>query len=67
MRVAQEDPDIRRILAGILQQPPLHRKAMLKTLVREMTLKGAPADFISAMNDLLDEDVAEKAAEFIRE
>jgi hypothetical protein len=65
MRVAQENPDIRQTLAVILHQPPFHRKSLLNTLIREITLKGAPADFISAMNELLNDDVAEKLAEFI--
>jgi len=65
MRVAQEEPDIRRTLAVILHQPSFHRKSLLNTLLREMTLKGAPADFISAVNELLNDDVAEKLAEFI--
>jgi hypothetical protein len=67
MRVAQEDPDIRQTLAGILHQPPFHRKSLLNTLIKEITLKGAPADFVSAIQELLNDDVAEKLAEFIPE
>ena len=65
MRVVQENPDIRKTLAVILHQPPFHRKSLLNTLIREITLKGAPADFISALNELLNDDVAEKLAELI--
>jgi hypothetical protein len=67
MRVVQEDPDVRKTLAGILQQPPFHRKSLLNTLIREITLKGAPADFVAAISELLNDDVAKMLAEFITE
>ncbi len=67
MRVAQEDADVRRILAGILGQSPFHRKSLLHTWVEEMKLKGAPVDFVSAIGALLDDDVAEKARKMIHE
>jgi len=41
IRVAQEDPEIRRTLVGILSQKPFQRHSLLNTLVREMKLKGA--------------------------
>jgi hypothetical protein len=61
MRVAQEDADVRRTLMAILGQSPFHRKSLLNTLIEEMELKGAPADFVSAVRALRDDAVAEKA------
>ena len=66
MRVAQEDADVRKTLAGILGQPSFHRQSLLNGLVTEMKLKGAPADFISAVSALLDDAVADRAREMIR-
>lgn len=66
MRVAQEDAAVRKTLSGILGQPPFHRKSLLNTLVAEMKLKGAPADFVAAISALLDDAVADKAREMIR-
>jgi len=65
IRVAQEDPEVRKTLAGILGQSPFHRKSLLNTLIQEMKLKGAPADFVFAIGALLDEAVAQQAAELI--
>ena len=66
IRVAQEDADMRRILMGILQQPPFHRRSMLNNAIQTMNLRGAPANFVAAVTALLDDEVAEKAAEMIR-
>ena len=66
IRVAQEDPDVKKTLSGILGQPPFHRKSLLNTLIEEMKLKGAPVDFVSAIRALLDDDVAQKAKELMQ-
>ena len=65
IRVAREDSEVRKTLAGILSQPPFHRKSLLNTLLEEMKLRGAPPDFISAINALLDDAVAIRAKEMI--
>ena len=65
IRVAQEDPEIRATLSGILRQPPFHRKSLLSTLIEDMKANGAPPDFASAMAELLDDGVAQKAAEIM--
>jgi hypothetical protein len=66
MRVAQEDADVRRTLTGLLRQEPFHRKSMLNTLIQTMKLQRAPADFVAAIAALLDDEVAQKAAELIK-
>ena len=65
IRVAQEDADVRRTLIGILKQPPFHRKSMLNTLIQTMKAQRAPAEFVAAIAALLDDEVAQKAAEVI--
>ena len=66
IRVAQEDQEIREQLFGILQQSPFHRKSLLNSLVKALTIKGAPSDFVSAIAYLLDDRIAEKALELIK-
>lgn len=65
LRVAQEDADVRRTLTGLLRLPPFHRKSMLNTLIQTMKLQHAPKDFVAAIAALLNDDVAQKAAETI--
>ena len=65
IRVAQEDPEVRKILAGILELPPYHRTSLLNTLIEEMKLKGAPSDFTLALSALLDDDVAQNATKLL--
>lgn len=65
IQLAQEDEGIRRTLIAILSQDEFNRKSMLNTLIQEMKLKSAPADFVGAIGALLDDDVARKASEMI--
>ena len=65
MRVAQEEPEVGKILRAILDQPPFHRRSMLNSLVQDMAMKGADRDFVLAVECLLDDDVAAKAVEFL--
>jgi hypothetical protein len=67
MRVAQEDPNIRRVILGILAQSPFNRQSMLNTLIAEMKLKSAPVDLIQAIAPLLDDDVANKVAQLLKD
>ena len=65
LRVAREDADVRRTLTWLLRLPPFHRKSMLNTLIHKMKLQQAPADFVAAIEALLDDNVAQKAGETI--
>jgi len=60
IRVAREEPEVRKTLAAILGQPAFHRKSLLNSLIEEMRLKGAPVAFVSALGALLDDGVAER-------
>jgi hypothetical protein len=67
MRVAREDPDIRRVILNILTQSSFNRHSMLNTLIAELKLKSAPDDFIEAFASLLDDEVARRASELLKE
>jgi hypothetical protein len=65
IQAAKEDVGIRKQLQAILAQPSFHRKSMLNMLLSDMKLKSAPAELISALAVLLDDEVAAKAMEVI--
>ena len=65
IRGAQEDKEIRAQLQSILQQPSFHRKSLLNTMIQNMTFRGAPKDFVSAIGHLRNDTVAETVKELI--
>ena len=67
IQVAKESPDIRNTLLSILQKEEFHRSSMINTLMEEMRYKGAPDALITAMSSLLDNRVAQKAYELLKE
>jgi len=66
IRVAQEDDEIRQRLFTILTQDKFNRESILNSYLEEMRLKQAPAEFISAIACLLDDDIAQKALEILQ-
>jgi len=67
IRVAQEDTEIRERLFTILTLDKFNRESILNSYLEEMRLKQAPAEFISAIACLLDDDIAQKALEILQE
>jgi hypothetical protein len=65
IRTAQEDAAIGSRLRAILGQPPFHRRSLLHTLVAELQMQSAPADFVRAVAFLLEDDVARKARDLL--
>ena len=65
IRTAQEDAVIRKRIMAILRQPVFHRKSMLNTLIAELKMQSAPAEFVQAIACLFDDDVAAKAWELL--
>ena len=61
MQRAEDDNKVKTILIAILSLEPLHREPALKSLIADMELNQAPADFIAAMAAFLHNDVADKA------
>jgi hypothetical protein len=66
IRVARESGEIREELGSILALDDFNRKSALNTLIERLRYKQAPEAFISALETLLDDDVAAKALELIR-
>ena len=67
IQVGKETPDIRDTLLSILQKDEFHRSSMINTLMEEMRYKGAPDVLIAAISSLLDDRVAQKALELLKE
>ena len=67
LRVAQEEPEVRQQLLSILALDSFSRKSLLRSLIEDMSLKRAPKPFVKAIANLLDDAIAEKALELIRE
>lgn len=65
LRVACEDPAIHATLTKLLALPNDQRHGMLHFLVQDMTAKGAPTDFIAAIEWLQDDAVVQQANEVI--
>lgn len=66
IQVAQEDPDIRDELLTILSLEPLKRKSALRTLLKDIKVKGAPKEFVTAIAYFLDDDVAKRALAILK-
>jgi len=67
IRVVQENTEIRERLFTILTLDKFNRESILNSYLEEMRLKQAPAEFISAIACLLDDDIAQKALEILQE
>ena len=67
IQVGKETPDIRDTLLSILQKDEFHRSSMINTHMEEMRYKGAPDVLIAAISSLLDDRVAQKALELLKE
>ena len=67
VQVIKEDLQIRQTLQSILGLDSFNRKSALNTWVEELNLKQAPKRFISALSCLLDDDIARKTLDIIRE
>lgn len=66
MLVAEEDAQVRDTLAAILGQPSSRRRYELHKLIGSMKAQGADNDFVSAMEALLDDQVADTAYGLLR-
>jgi hypothetical protein len=67
VQVIKEEPQIRQILKSILGLDNFNRKSALNTWLEELKLKQAPKKFRSALSCLLDDDIARKTLDIIRE
>jgi hypothetical protein len=67
VQVVREEPHIRQTLKSILKLDNFNRKSALNTWLEELKLKQAPKEFRSALSCLLDNDIARKTLDIIRE
>ncbi len=67
IQVVQQEPQIRQTLKLILGLDNFNRKSVLNTWLEELKLKQAPKKFRSALSCLLDDDIARKTLDIIRE
>ena len=65
IQVAQENDEIKKKLLDILILDEFNRNSALNTLIEEMLLKSAPAEFVTSIACLLDNKIAEKALEIL--
>ena len=66
IQVAQESPEISDTLLAILEKPEFHRESLINTLIEEMRFKGAPPALVSAMAELRNPEIAQKALELLK-
>jgi hypothetical protein len=67
VQVVQEESQIRQTLKSILELDNFNRKSALNTWLEELKIKQAPKKFRSALACLLDDDIAQKTLDLIRE
>jgi hypothetical protein len=65
IRVAQEDPEIKIWLTGLLQLDNFNRKSLVNTFLQKLSLEQAPSEFSSAIEILLDDRVAQMALKIL--
>jgi hypothetical protein len=67
VQVVKEEPQIRQTLTSILELDDFNRKSAIHTWLEELKLKQAPRKFRGALACLLDDDIARKTLDIIRE
>lgn len=67
MKLAREEPDVRKRIKGLCSLDGFNRRSLLNTWLDELRLRGAPKDFREALSFFLDDAVAKKALELILE
>ena len=67
IQVAREDANIMQQLLSILSQERKKRGSILNSYINDLQLKKAPVEFISAIACLLQDDIADKTLEILKE
>jgi hypothetical protein len=67
MEVIRVDPQVRARIAPLLRLDSFQRKSILSTWLQQLQLQKASAAFVGALACLLDDGIANKALEIIRE
>ena len=61
INITEEDSKIKTKLIKILDLNPIDRKIFLQELIYEQKIKQAPKENINVLNNLIDDEIAEKA------
>ncbi len=64
--VAQEDPKIHAFVTQVVSMEDFDRQSLVNTFIKEMALKGAPAEFIKAIAALRDPILASKIRDLLK-
>ena len=65
--VAKEDPKIHSFIMTVITLNDFDRKSLINTFIKEMSLKGAPAEFIKAIAALREPLLVEKVKELLQQ
>ncbi len=65
IRVAEEDENIRRFLRTVAGLDTFQRNSLINGFIMEMTLKGAPSEFINAIAALRNPGVIDALREWL--
>lgn len=67
IQVALEDEQIRKQILAIVRLDSFNRQSLLNSLLRTLTLSGAPPELIRILGYLREDDIAQKTKEFLEE
>jgi hypothetical protein len=67
VQVLKEDRKIRSKIEPILSLDPFNRKSVLNTWVEQLKFQQAPGKFIALLSCLIDDDIARKVLQVIKE
>lgn len=67
IQLARETPEIRQKLLVFLKMNDFNRKSFLNTWISDLRLQKAPKSLINGLSCLLDDDVAQKADNLLRD
>lgn len=65
IRVAEDDDAIRATLLSVLRLHPSRRIKAVEELLAKIETEGAPAELIEAITPLCEDQIAQKALEFL--
>ncbi|MDY6790440.1 MAG: hypothetical protein SWH54_04130 [Thermodesulfobacteriota bacterium] len=67
VQVLQEDDKIRSKVEPILSMNPFNRKSALNTWLEQLKLQQAPEKFMALLSCLLDDDIAKRLLQVLKE
>ncbi len=65
LAASNEDPKIRKFLIAVVSLDDFERNSLVNTFITEMSLKGAPAEFIRAVAALRDATLSQEVKKWL--